>query len=128
MTRERLIAELEGAGFTVHYAAGGDAGLALVRERSPNATVLLDGSESLGGISLLQAVRHVSQGPVILLDARSEAAAGIVGVARGAADFGARHDELSALLGRIRDALRPSLSAQVAGAARALVARVRKAA
>jgi len=108
---QRLLADgLERHGFEVESAVDGLAGQALVRQRHPDAVILLDMLQKLGGVSLLEAIRSETQCPVLMLDARDDSAPSISGFARGADEHSERPGAIAELMLRVQEALRPRRS------------------
>jgi DNA-binding response OmpR family regulator len=107
LTRRILTSSLGRGGFEVESAVEVDAGQELVRQRHPDAVILLDMLAKLGGVSLLQAIRSETTCPVVMVDARDDSAPSIVGFARGADENSERPNGLSELMTQIQSALRP---------------------
>ncbi len=70
--RDLLSLALGHRGFAVRCAADGAAGLALVREWSPDLIVLDVMMPKVSGIELLAALRRVTDAPIVMLSARGE--------------------------------------------------------
>jgi two-component system, OmpR family, phosphate regulon response regulator PhoB len=102
---------LERAGFAVAEAADGEAALALVAERKPDA-VLLDWMLPLvSGIEVCRQLRRAPETrglPVILLTARGEEGDRVRGLESGADDYIVKPFSPSELVARLRAVLRRS--------------------
>src|SRR5687767_11704976 len=89
-TRELLQEALDGAGFRVHAAASGQAGLQALRENVPDI-VLLD--QLLPGMSGLEVCRQIRRQPglgavpVVMLTALSRSTDQVAGLNAGADDY-----------------------------------------
>lgn len=104
--RELLSLALGHAGYDVRCAAEGSAGLALVRDWSPDLIVLDVMMPQVSGIELLPAIRRVTDAPVVMLSARGEVESKVEGLAHGADDYLSKPFEISELLARIDAKLR----------------------
>jgi DNA-binding response OmpR family regulator len=98
---------LEAAGYRLHHAADGPAGLAAL-ERQPWDLVLLDGVlPGLDGWDLCRRLRqHDTEVPVIMLSARSSEAHRVLGLELGADDYLAKPFSMLELVARVRAQLR----------------------
>ncbi len=113
--RELLSLALGHRGYAVRSAADGAAGLALVREWSPDVIVLDVMMPKVSGIELLPALRRVTDAPIVMLSARGEVDNKVEGLAHGADDYLSKPFELSELLAHIEAKLRrPHLEARSA--------------
>jgi len=111
--RELLALALGHAGYTVRCAADGAAGLALVREWSPQLIVLDVMMPKVSGIELLPALRRSTDAPVVMLSARGEVEDKVEGLAHGADDYLSKPFEISELLAHVEAKLRrPHLEAR----------------
>lgn len=104
--RELLKLALGHAGYSVDCAADGSAGLALVKQWSPDLIVLDVMMPRVSGIELLPAIRRVTDAPVVMLSARGEVESKVEGLAHGADDYLSKPFEISELLARIDAKLR----------------------
>jgi DNA-binding response OmpR family regulator len=104
--RELLKLALSHAGYSVDCAADGSAGLALVKQWSPDLIVLDVMMPRVSGIELLPAIRRVTDAPVVMLSARGEVESKVEGLAHGADDYLSKPFEISELLARIDAKLR----------------------
>jgi two-component system response regulator MtrA len=108
--REIATLGLEQAGFRV--TATGDGRDALIRFRQgPFDLVVLDVMlPSLDGLEVCKEIRRESQAPIVMLTARSELHAVIVGLELGADDYVTKPFELPELVARIKAVLRRSVA------------------
>ena len=104
--RELLSLALGHRGYTVRSAADGAAGLALVREWSPDLIVLDVMMPKASGIELLPALRRVTDAPIVMLSARGEVDDKVEGLAHGADDYLSKPFEISELLAHVEAKLR----------------------
>lgn len=104
--RELLKLALSHAGYSVDCAPDGSAGLALVKQWSPDLIVLDVMMPRVSGIELLPAIRRVTDAPVVMLSARGEVESKVEGLAHGADDYLSKPFEISELLARIDAKLR----------------------
>ncbi|HEX3670221.1 MAG TPA: response regulator transcription factor [Candidatus Cybelea sp.] len=104
--RELLKLALGHAGYSVDCAADGSAGLALVKQWSPDLIVLDVMMPRVSGIELLPAIRRLTDAPVVMLSARGEVESKVEGLAHGADDYLSKPFEISELLARIDAKLR----------------------
>jgi two-component system, OmpR family, response regulator ArlR len=93
-------------GYTVRCAPDGAAGLALVREWTPDLIILDVMMPKISGIELLPALRRATDAPVIMLSARGEVESKVEGLQHGADDYLSKPFELTELLARIDAKLR----------------------
>jgi two-component system response regulator MtrA len=104
--RELLSLALGHGGYAVRCAADGAAGLALVREWSPDLIVLDVMLPQMSGIELLPAIRRLTDAPIVMLSARGELENKVEGLAHGADDYLSKPFEIAELLARIDAKLR----------------------
>ncbi len=104
--RDLLSLALGHRGYTVRTAADGAAGLALVREWSPDLIVLDVMMPRASGIELLPAFRRITEAPIVMLSARGEVDDKVEGLAHGADDYLSKPFEISELLARVEAKLR----------------------
>ncbi len=104
--RNRLSAYLEGEGYRVTAADGGES-LRRVMAQSPADLVILDlvmpGED---GLSLTRFLRQTPRVGIIILTGKGEAVDRVIGLEVGADDYVAKPFELRELLARIRSVLR----------------------
>jgi two-component system response regulator MprA len=109
--RRALSIGLGAAGFEVRIAAGGEAGVALVRAGGVDAIVLDVVMPGIGGFDVMDQIRHFSPAPIILLSTRSDVRDRVAGLEAGADGYLAKPVSLRELAARLRSALRrPELS------------------
>jgi DNA-binding response OmpR family regulator len=115
--RNRLSAYLEGEGFRVTKADGGEA-LRRVMAESPADLVILDlvmpGED---GLSLTRFLRAETDVPILILTGKGESVDRIVGLEMGADDYLGKPFVLRELLARVRSILRRSKATSRAQAA-----------
>src|SRR4051794_36103106 len=87
-------------------ARDGEEGLAAFFERAPNVVVLDVNMPRKNGFEVLQAIRRVSDVPVLMLTARGEEATQVRGLELGADDYLVKPFSHLVLLARIRAVLR----------------------
>ena len=104
--RDLLSLALGHRGYEVRCAADGAAGLALVREWSPDLIVLDVMMPKASGIELLPAFRRITEAPIVMLSARGEVDDKVEGLAHGADDYLSKPFEISELLARVEAKLR----------------------
>lgn len=104
--RELLQLALGHGGYAVRCAADGAAGLALVREWSPDLIVLDVMMPKIDGIALLPMLRRVTDAPIVMLSARSEIYDKVEGLSAGADDYLSKPFEVSELLAHVDAKLR----------------------
>lgn len=111
--RDLLSLALGHRGFDVRCAADGPAGLALVRDWSPDLIVLDVMMPKVSGIELLPALRRVTDAPIVMLSARGEVDDRVEGLTAGADDYLSKPFEISELLAHVDAKLRrPHLEAR----------------
>jgi two-component system KDP operon response regulator KdpE len=91
---------------TVLTAADGEAGLELFFNEEPDVVLLDITMPRMNGFEVLQAIRRVSDVPVIMLTARGEDVDQVRGLELGADDYVAKPFSHLALMARIRAVLR----------------------
>jgi two-component system response regulator MtrA len=104
--RDLLSLALGHGGFAVRCAADGAAGLALVREWSPDLIVLDVMMPKASGIELLPELRRITEAPIVMLSARGEVEDKVEGLAHGADDYLSKPFEISELLAHVEAKLR----------------------
>ena len=104
--RDMLEYGLDRAGFAVRSVPEGRTALDVVRSWRPDIIVLDVMLPEIDGITLLPALRRVTEVPILMLSARSETSDKVSGLARGADDYLAKPFELEELVARLNSALR----------------------
>ncbi len=97
---------LGGAGFDVHTAQSGDAGLPLLRSVQPDIVVLDLMLPGMSGFDICRSIRRSSDVPIIMLTARGEVTDRVVGLELGADDYMPKPFEPRELVARIQAILR----------------------
>jgi DNA-binding response OmpR family regulator len=101
-----IVRELEAHGYIVAHAADGVAALDLHAREQP-ALVILDWMlPGMDGLEVLRRIRHSSATPVLMLTARGEETARVVGLELGADDYLAKPFSMRELVARVRALLR----------------------
>ena len=100
----RMYLELQG--YTVFGASTGEEALAAVREKLPDLVVLDVMLPGLDGYETLEALRRISEVPVIMLTARGEEEQKVRGLALGADDYVTKPFSQRELLARVQAVLR----------------------
>jgi DNA-binding response OmpR family regulator len=104
--RDMLEYGLDRAGFAVRSVPEGRTALDVVRSWRPDIIILDVMLPEIDGITLLPALRRVTEVPIVMLSARSETSDKVNGLARGADDYLAKPFELEELVARLNSALR----------------------
>ncbi len=104
--RALLAAVLEQAGFTVHAAADGAEGVALVSEHGPLVTTLDINMPGMDGFETAKRIRAVSSTYIVMLSARTEEIDALQGLEAGADDYVAKPFRPRELRARIDAMLR----------------------
>lgn len=113
LTREALVACLEGEGFPVIAAADGHEAVALWQREVPDLVCLDIMMPGLDGYEVCRRIRAArSRVPVVFLSAKNEEIDIVVGLELGADDFVRKPFGRHELLARIRSALRRSVAAE----------------
>jgi two-component system KDP operon response regulator KdpE len=97
---------LEGAGYRVREAEGGEMGLVEAATKRPDAIILDLGLPDLPGIQVLKRVREWSRLPVLILSVRGQEADKIEALDAGADDYLSKPFGGGELLARLRAMLR----------------------
>ncbi|MDR3322110.1 MAG: response regulator transcription factor [Synergistaceae bacterium] len=105
---DALRAYLENAGFAVHAAEDGAAGLAAFGEIAPDLVVLDLMLPKISGEQVCRAIRRVSRVPIVMLTAKSGEDDKISGFSLGADDYVTKPFSPRELLARIQSVLRRS--------------------
>ncbi len=104
--RRLLRVTLEGAGFRVREAPGGQTGLAEAATKRPDAIILDLGLPDLPGLQVLKRLREWSRLPVLILSVRGQEADKIEALDAGADDYLSKPFGGGELLARLRAMLR----------------------
>jgi two-component system KDP operon response regulator KdpE len=104
--RRLLRVTLEGAGFRLREADGGNLGLAEAALKRPDAIILDLGLPDLPGIEVLKRLREWSRLPVLILSVRGQEADKIEALDAGADDYLSKPFGGGELLARLRAVLR----------------------
>lgn len=104
--RDMLEIGLAHHGFAVVSAGDGPAALALLRARSPDAILLDVMMPKIDGVSLVPLIRRLTEAPIVMLSALSDAHHKIAGLAAGADDYVAKPFDLGEVAARLRAQLR----------------------
>lgn len=113
LTREALVACLEGEGFAVSAAANGHEALERWQRESPDLVCLDIMMPGIDGYEVCRRIRATpSRVPVVFLSAKNEEVDVVVGLELGADDFVRKPFGRHELLARIRSALRRSVAAE----------------
>jgi two-component system KDP operon response regulator KdpE len=104
--RRLLRVTLEGAGFRVREAEGGQLGLVEAATKRPDAIILDLGLPDLSGIEVLKRLREWSRLPVLILSVRGQEADKIEALDAGADDYLSKPFGGGELLARLRAMLR----------------------
>ncbi|KAE8764178.1 response regulator transcription factor [Georgenia thermotolerans] len=118
--RDLLVSVLTQAGFAVHAAATGTAGVELVRDHSPLVTTLDVSLPDIDGFEVARRVRTFSETYIVMLTARDEEIDTLMGLDAGADDYVTKPFRPRELRARIQAMLRRPR--RLAGAAPAVVA------
>jgi DNA-binding response OmpR family regulator len=119
LTREALVACLDGEGFAVSAASDGHEALAFWQRESPDLVCLDIMMPGLDGYEVCRRIRATrSRVPVVFLSAKNEEIDVVVGLELGADDFVRKPFGRHELLARIRSALRRSGGTEAANAPR----------
>ena len=97
---------LEQEGFEVLTAIDGEDGLHLARSRKPDVIILDVMLPSLDGFEICRIIRRESNIPILMLTARGEEVARVVGLELGADDYVTKPFSMRELLARVRSLLR----------------------
>ncbi|GAA1634901.1 response regulator transcription factor [Georgenia ruanii] len=104
--RELLVSVLTQAGFAVHAAGTGTAGVELVREHSPQVTTLDVSLPDIDGFEVARRVRTFSGTYIVMLTARDEEIDTLMGLDAGADDYVTKPFRPRELRARIQAMLR----------------------
>jgi two-component system KDP operon response regulator KdpE len=104
--RRLLRVTLEGNGYRVFEAAGGQEGLVEAAQRRPDIVVLDLGLPDMDGLVVLQRLREWSEAPVLVLSVREGEEDKVAALDRGADDYMNKPFSTAELLARLRAARR----------------------
>ncbi|HET6408122.1 MAG TPA: response regulator [Chthoniobacteraceae bacterium] len=104
--RRLLRVALEGAGYEVHEADGGQLGLQAAAVTRPDVILLDLGLPDLDGLSVLHRLREWSRTPVVVLTVRSSEQDKVIALDSGADDYVTKPFSTAELLARMRAAQR----------------------
>jgi DNA-binding response OmpR family regulator len=104
--RDMLEYGLDRAGFSVRSVPDGRSSFEILRNWHPDIIVLDVMLPEVDGITLLPALRRLTEVPIVMLSARSETSDKVDGLTRGADDYVAKPFELEELIARLNSALR----------------------
>jgi DNA-binding response OmpR family regulator len=104
--REMLKYNLVSAGFSVHEASDGAAGLRTARTSRPDLILLDLMLPGMSGLDFCRALRKTSQVPVIMLTAKDTEVDKIVGLELGADDYITKPFSIREVLARVNSVLR----------------------
>lgn len=104
--RAALESGLRTRGFEVRSAADAARGAELVRAWRPDAIVLDIMMPGTDGLSLIPALRRITEAPILLLSARGDVETRVDGFERGADDYLGKPFSFDELVARLRGALR----------------------
>lgn len=110
--RRLLRVALEGAGYTVIEADGGQVGLSEIALRRPDAVLLDLGLPDLDGLTVLRRLREWSEVPVLILTVRDAEADKVAALDVGADDYVTKPFSTAELLARLRAAQRRARPAE----------------
>ena len=104
--REMLKYNLASAGFSVHEASDGAAGLRTARTSRPDLILLDLMLPGMSGLDFCRALRKTSQVPIIMLTAKDTEVDKIVGLELGADDYITKPFSIREVLARVNSVLR----------------------
>ena len=104
--RDMLEIGLTQHGFAVVSAGDGPAALAMLRASRPDAILLDVMMPKVDGISLVPLIRRLTEAPIVMLSALSDAQDKIAGLAAGADDYVGKPFDLGEVAARLRAQLR----------------------
>lgn len=104
--RELLEYGLGNAGFDVRTAVDGRSAIEILKQWTPEALLLDVMLPGIDGMSLIPALRRVTDIPILMLTGRAQTADKVSALTRGADDYIAKPFELEELVARIHAALR----------------------
>jgi DNA-binding response OmpR family regulator len=104
--RDMLEIGLAQYGFDVVSAQDGVAGLGAVQAQAPDVVLLDVMMPKVDGVSLIPLLRRVTEAPIVMLSALSDAQDKIAGLTAGADDYVAKPFDLGEIAARLRAQLR----------------------
>ncbi len=104
--REMLEIGLTQHGFTVHCAIDGAQALQMLPATNPDAILLDIMLPKIDGVSLVPLFRRITEAPIVMLSALSDAQDKIAGLAAGADDYVGKPFDLGEVAARLRAQLR----------------------
>jgi two-component system, OmpR family, response regulator PrrA len=104
--RDMLEIGLTHHGFSVQCAGDGAQALALLRAGAPDAILLDVMMPKIDGVSLVPLIRRITEAPIVMLSALSDAQDKIAGLAAGADDYVGKPFDLGEVAARLRAQLR----------------------
>lgn len=104
--REMLELGLAQHGFNVRVAYDGMRALAMLRELQPDAILLDVVMPKIDGVSLVPMIRRITEAPILMLSALTDAHDKISGLAAGADDYVEKPFDLGEIAARLRAQLR----------------------
>lgn len=104
--RDLLEYGLGQAGFDVRSVRDGHAALDAVRNWTPEVIVLDVMLPEVDGLTLLPALRRLTEVPIVMLSAKTATTEKVTGLSRGADDYLVKPFELEELVARLHSALR----------------------
>jgi len=110
--RDMLEIGLAHHGFAVVGAGDGPAALAMLRANRPDAILLDVMMPKIDGVSLVPLIRRLTEAPIVMLSALSDAQDKIAGLAAGADDYVGKPFDLGEVAARLRAQLRRPQLAQ----------------
>ncbi len=108
--RRLLRLALEGAGYQVHEAETGSAGLMEIVQRRPDVVLLDLGLPDMEGVKVLHRLREWTRVPVLILSVRDDPEEKVAALDAGADDYVTKPFDTAELLARVRAAQRRSLA------------------
>ena len=104
--REMLEIGLAQHGFTIRCAADGAQALGVLRELRPDAILLDVMMPKIDGVSLVPLIRRITEAPILMISALTDAQDKISGLTAGADDYVAKPFDLGEVAARVRAQLR----------------------
>ena len=104
--REMLEIGLAQHGFTIRCAADGAQALGVLRELRPDAILLDVMMPTIDGVSLVPLIRRITEAPILMISALTDAQDKISGLTAGADDYVAKPFDLGEVAARVRAQLR----------------------
>ena len=104
--REMLEIGLAQHGFTIRCAADGAQALGVLRKLRPDAILLDVMMPKIDGVSLVPLIRRITEAPILMISALTDAQDKISGLTAGADDYVAKPFDLGEVAARVRAQLR----------------------